>query len=149
MLRFAVASIIAVSSSRATSEPIAPAVAIVHKDNEDIYYANSRKNRRLEDKYLRPADRSVPKNQYSDLSDVLYDTTNEDVDQVTFLPEPTSEINYDNHKPSGHWLNEQKLTVENFKETIEADVENVWVVAYIDPRCKDCYELSIEWEKLT
>lgn len=30
-----------------------------------------------------------------------------------------------------------------------ADVENVWVVAYIDPRCKDCFILSVEWEKLT
>ena len=28
-------------------------------------------------------------------------------------------------------------------------MENVWVVAYIDPRCRDCLVLSLEWEKLT
>ena len=29
------------------------------------------------------------------------------------------------------------------------DSQNVWVVAYIDPRCRDCLNLSIEWEHLT
>jgi len=32
---------------------------------------------------------------------------------------------------------------------VATDVENVWVVAYIDPRCRDCLILSIEWERLT
>ena len=48
MLRYAVASIIAVSTVMAAEEGIAPAVAIVHKDNKDIYYAKDRKNRKLE-----------------------------------------------------------------------------------------------------
>ena len=104
MLRYAVASIIAVSTIMAAEEGIAPAVAIVHKDNQDIYYANNRKNKRLEETYL--ADTRNPRNQYSDLSDVLYETTDKEVDQVTFLPEPTSEINYENNKPPGHWFNE-------------------------------------------
>lgn len=29
------------------------------------------------------------------------------------------------------------------------DIDNVWVVAYVDPRCRDCISLSIEWERLT
>lgn len=29
------------------------------------------------------------------------------------------------------------------------DIDNVWVVAYVDPRCADCIQLSIEWERLT
>jgi len=32
---------------------------------------------------------------------------------------------------------------------VTTDVENVWVIAYVDPRCRDCIELSIEWDKLT
>ena len=52
-------------------------------------------------------------------------------------------------KPPGKWTDEQKLTLETFKEVVAADVENVWVVAYIDPRCRDCLILSVEWEKLT
>lgn len=68
MLRYAVASIIAVSTSLAAKERIAPAVAIVHRDNQDIYYANNRKNKHLEETYLKSpadlwrADRRVPQN---------------------------------------------------------------------------------------
>jgi len=32
---------------------------------------------------------------------------------------------------------------------VTTDTQNVWVVAYIDPRCRDCLTLSIEWEHLT
>ena len=32
---------------------------------------------------------------------------------------------------------------------VTTDIENVWVIAYIDPRCRDCLTLSMEWEKLT
>ena len=39
--------------------------------------------------------------------------------------------------------------MESFKEVVATDVENVWVVAYVDPRCKDCVVLSVEWDKLT
>ena len=28
------------------------------------------------------------------------------------------------------------------------DVENIWIVAYIDPACGACKKFSIEWEKL-
>jgi glutaredoxin len=28
------------------------------------------------------------------------------------------------------------------------DVENIWIVAYIDPKCGACKKFSIEWEKL-
>ena len=44
----------------AAEEGIAPAVAIVHKDNQDIYYANNRKNKQLEETYL--ADTRNPRN---------------------------------------------------------------------------------------
>jgi hypothetical protein len=46
-------------------------------------------------------------------------------------------------------MDNQKLTLETFKEIVTTDVENVWVVAYIDPLCHDCVTLSVEWEKLT
>ena len=49
----------------------------------------------------------------------------------------------------GAWHKDQKLTLETFKEIVTTDVENVWVIAYIDPRCHDCVELSLEWDKLT
>ena len=52
-------------------------------------------------------------------------------------------------RPPGQWTDEQKLTLETFKEVVTTDIENVWVIAYIDPRCRDCVELSIEWDKLT
>jgi len=57
--------------------------------------------------------------------------------------------NEEAEKPPGKWTDEQKLTLETFKEIVATDVENVWVVAYIDPRCRDCLVLSVEWEKLT
>ena len=52
-------------------------------------------------------------------------------------------------KLPGKWRDEQKLTLETFKEIVTTDTENVWVIAYIDPRCEDCVQLSLEWEKLT
>jgi len=68
---------------------------------------------------------------------------------VTLLPEPLATTNIEAEKPPGKWTDEQKLTLETFKEVVATDVENVWVVAYIDPRCRDCLILSLEWEKLT
>lgn len=68
---------------------------------------------------------------------------------VTLLPEPIAHSNVEAEKPPGYWTDEQKLTLETFKEVVATDIENVWVVAYIDPRCKDCLILSLEWEKLT
>lgn len=68
---------------------------------------------------------------------------------MTLLPEPLAVTNKDADKPPGEWTDEQKLTLETFKEIVAADVENVWVIAYIDPRCEDCLILSVEWEKLT
>ena len=68
---------------------------------------------------------------------------------IVFVPAPIAETNDKAKKPPGKWTDEQKLTLETFKEVVAADVENVWVVAYIDPRCKDCLILSVEWEKLT
>jgi len=69
--------------------------------------------------------------------------------EVTFVPKPIAEKNDEAKKPPGKWTDEQKLTLETFKEVVATDVENIWVVAYIDPRCKDCMYLSVEWEKLT
>lgn len=68
---------------------------------------------------------------------------------VIFVPEPTALTNDQAKKPPGQWTDEQKLTLETFKEIVATDLENVWVVAYIDPRCRDCLILSIEWERLT
>ncbi len=72
----------------------------------------------------------------------------DDESEIILLPTPTVAKNVDAEKPPGTWLDEQKLTLETFKEIVATDVENVWVVAYIDPRCKDCLVLSLEWEKL-
>ena len=68
---------------------------------------------------------------------------------MTLLPQPLAVTNKEAEKPPGNWTDEQKLTLETFKEIVAADVENVWVIAYIDPRCEDCLILSVEWEKLT
>ena len=57
--------------------------------------------------------------------------------------------NSQSSKLPGMWTDEQKLTVETFKEIVTTDIENVWVIAYIDPRCSECIELSLEWDKLT
>ena len=70
-------------------------------------------------------------------------------EDVTLVPTPIVKSNEIAKKPPGKWTDEQKLTLETFKEVVAADVENVWVVAYIDPRCRDCMILSVEWEKLT
>ena len=67
---------------------------------------------------------------------------------VILLPKPLAETNEDSHMP-GNWHDEQKLTLETFKEVVATDIDNVWVVAYVDPRCADCIQLSIEWERLT
>ena len=69
--------------------------------------------------------------------------------EIKFLPIPTAKSNSYSAKPPGKWDDTQKLTLETFKEIVVTDVENVWVVAYIDPRCRDCLILSLEWEKLT
>ena len=69
--------------------------------------------------------------------------------EIILLPEPLAKTDADAIRPPGKWTDEQKLTLETFKEIVATDVENVWVVAYIDPRCRDCLILSLEWEKLT
>jgi len=69
--------------------------------------------------------------------------------EITFLAKPTAHTNLEAEKVPGKWTDQQKLTLETFKEVVAADIENVWVVAYIDPRCRDCLILSVEWEKLT
>ena len=74
---------------------------------------------------------------------------NKSQSEITFVPEPLAVTNDDAEKMPGKWTDEQKLTLETFKEIVAADIENVWVVAYIDPRCRDCLILSVEWEKLT
>ena len=63
--------------------------------------------------------------------------------------EPLVEFPDQAKKLPGEWRDEQKLTLETFKEIVTTDTENVWVIAYIDPRCHDCIQLSLEWEKLT
>ena len=68
---------------------------------------------------------------------------------VTLVPEPLSLTNEGTSELPGLWHDEQKLTLETFKEVVATDVDNVWIVAYVDPRCRDCVELSIEWERLT
>jgi len=68
--------------------------------------------------------------------------------EIILLPEPLAGT-ADESLLSGHWHDEQKLNLETFKEIVVNDVENVWVVAYVDPRCRDCLTLSVEWERLT
>ena len=69
--------------------------------------------------------------------------------EIILLPEPLAVTAVEASKPPGKWDETQKLSLETFKEIVATDVENVWVVAYIDPRCRDCLILSLEWEKLT
>ena len=52
--------------------------------------------------------------------------------------EPLVEFPDQAKKLPGKWRDEQKLTLETFKEIVTTDTENVWVIAYIDPRCHDC-----------
>ena len=68
--------------------------------------------------------------------------------EVVLLPEPLANT-VSESKLKGNWYDEQKLSLETFKEVVATDVDNVWVVAYVDPRCRDCLQLSIEWERLT
>jgi len=37
---------------------------------------------------------------------------------------------------------------DTFEQVVIRDVENIWIVAYIDPACGACKKFSIEWEKL-
>ena len=68
--------------------------------------------------------------------------------EVVLLPKPLA-TTVSESKLKGNWYDEQKLSLETFKEVVATDVDNVWVVAYVDPRCRDCLSLSIEWERLT
>ena len=52
-------------------------------------------------------------------------------------------------KDYGVWEKYYRLEVEDFKQTVVTDTENVWVVAYIDPACGGCKRLAVEWERLT
>ena len=108
----------------AIAEEIKPVVALVEVDEE--------KKELLEKGVI-------------DEKDILADQTSD----ITLLPEPIATTNEEAEKPPGKWTDEQKLTLETFKEIVANDTENVWVVAYIDPRCRDCLILSLEWEKLT
>ena len=73
----------------------------------------------------------------------------ESTSDVVLLPEPIAETAEEAVQLPGEWTDNQKLTLETFKEIVATDIENIWVVAYIDPRCRDCLVLSLEWEKLT
>ena len=68
---------------------------------------------------------------------------------LEWLTHPSADKIADAKEPPGKWKKDQKLTVETFDEVVTTDMENVWVVVYIDPRKPECYTLSIEWEKLT
>ena len=97
-------------------------------------------------------------NEFSYLADMIEIHGEMDFEQIdkiggtgdlTLLPSPTAPTNDVAEKPPGKWTDEQQLSLETFKEIVATDVENVWVIAYIDPRCRDCIILSLEWDKLT
>ena len=48
----------------------------------------------------------------------------------------------------GLWNRSYKVEDEAFEQVVIKDVENIWIVAYIDPACGACKKFSIEWEKL-
>ena len=108
----------------AWGEKIEPAVALIDLSEED---------------------KELLKTGAIDTKDIIEEGTSD----ITLVPEPLAETNLEAEKPPGKWTDEQKLTLETFKEIVATDLENVWVVAYIDPRCRDCLVLSLEWEKLT
>ena len=52
-------------------------------------------------------------------------------------------------KDYGVWEKFYRIEVEDFEKTVRTDTENVWVIAYINPRCGGCVKFAVEWEKLT
>ena len=48
----------------------------------------------------------------------------------------------------GLWNRSYKVKEDTFEQVVIRDVENIWIVAYIDPACGACKKFSIEWEKL-
>ena len=66
------------------------------------------------------------------------------------LPKSRQYIPY-NHghgRDYGLWNRSYKVKEETFEQVVIKDVENIWIVAYIDPECGACKKFSIEWEKL-
>jgi len=51
-------------------------------------------------------------------------------------------------KNFGGWEKFNRLDVATFKSTVLKETESVWVVAFIDPSCRLCQNLSVEWGKL-
>ena len=99
---------------------------------------------------------SVDDSIWTGYSDILFSRSGDNLPPFNLAEEnsydqeyPLVDTNEHSIKPPGEWKDQQKLTVETFKEVVTTDVENVWVIAYVDPRCRDCVELSIEWDKLT
>lgn len=116
----------ALLAAYAAASPIDPSSIIINYDNEE---------------------KELLKEGVLSQEDIIY---NDDAhSEVILLPKPTAHDDAHAEKPPGLWTDNQKLTLETFKEIVATDVENVWVVAYIDPRCRDCLILSLEWEKLT
>ena len=46
------------------------------------------------------------------------------------------------------WKDFNGLTIENFKETVLDDKDNVWIVAFISPHCHSCHVLADDWKQL-
>ena len=124
MKTFLGASLLLSFYAPALAEVIEPAVALIDLSEED---------------------KELLEGGIIDTKDIIEEGTSD----ITLVPEPLAETNLQAEKPPGKWTDEQKLTLETFKEIVATDLENVWVVAYIDPRCRDCLVLSLEWEKLT
>ena len=122
---FTVSLLLAIKTAMA--EPIEAAVALIDVSQEDAEL--------IEEGIITTED--IILNEEESSSDVV------------LLPEPIAGTAQDAVKLPGEWTDEQKLTLETFKEIVATDIENIWVVAYVDPRCRDCLVLSLEWEKLT
>ena len=128
MKTFVLASIYAASLANALCEVIQPDFAIIEEGSTELD---------LYSEMMEAGDQLSAEQLLTESSEII------------ILPEPTADTNEEAEKPPGLWSDEQKLTVDTFKEIVTTDVDNVWVIAYIDPRCRDCLSLSVEWEKLT
>lgn len=124
MQRFAIATLYFATQASALCEIIEPTVALISPETDLGDY--------------------TPIDIIDD--ELFYEVHEED---FTVVPTPTAPTNDTASKLPGKWTDEQKLTLESFKEIVATDVENIWVVAYVDPRCRDCLKLSLEWDKLT
>ena len=48
----------------------------------------------------------------------------------------------------GLWARSIQLNASNFHQTVMQDEKNVWVVAFIDPKCANCARFVAQWDKL-